>query len=69
MHTWDEFKNIYMFKIKVYVYKYIYVKKSLTNNWMQIDIFIAWCYSWYDLVFQFCFFFFWFILQINEKSC
>ena len=32
MHTWDEFKNIYMFKIKVYVYKYIYVKKSLTNN-------------------------------------
>ena len=32
MHTWDEFKKIYMFKIKVYVYKYIYVKKSLTNN-------------------------------------
>ena len=33
MHTSDELKKkIYMFKINVYVYKYIYVKQILTNN-------------------------------------
>ena len=29
--------KINVYKINVYVYKYIYVKQILTNNWMQID--------------------------------